>query len=46
MPNGNVLAIAFELKSKEESITAGRDSLMIIENKLWPEKIIELQPLV
>jgi len=44
MPNGNVLAIAFELKSKEESIAAGRDSLMIIDNKLWPEKIIELQP--
>ena len=44
MPNGNILAIAFELKSKEESIAAGRDSLMIIEDKLWPEKVIELQP--
>lgn len=45
MPNGNILAIAFELKTKEESIAGGRDSLMIKENKLWPEKIIELQPL-
>jgi hypothetical protein len=44
MPNGNILAIAFELKSKQEAIDNGRDSLLISENKLWPEKIIELEP--
>lgn len=44
IPNGNILAIAFELKSKQEAIDNGRDSSLISEDKLWPEKIIEIQP--
>lgn len=45
MPNGNILAIAFELKSEQEAIDNGRDPALLPENKLWPEKIVELQPL-
>ena len=44
MPNGNILAIAFELISKQEAIDNGRDTSRLSENKLWPEKIIEIQP--
>lgn len=44
MPNGNILAIAFELISKQEAMDNGRDTLRLSDNKLWPEKIIEIQP--
>lgn len=42
LPNGNVIAIAWELKSKEEALQAGRDSLNLAQDKLWPDYIIEL----
>ncbi len=45
LPNGNILAIAFELKTKQECIDAGRDSTQLSDNKLWPEKIVEFQPI-
>ena len=45
LPNGNVLLIAWELKSKEETVEAGRDSNMIKDGKLWPDHLIEVQPL-
>ncbi|TXB63690.1 T9SS type A sorting domain-containing protein [Vicingus serpentipes] len=45
LPNGNILAIAFELKTKQESIDAGRDTSLLAENALWPEKIIEIKPI-
>lgn len=45
LPNGNILAIAFELKTYSEAIDAGRDSALIGENKLWPEVILELKPI-
>lgn len=44
LPNGNILAVAFELISKQEAINNGRDSSRLSDNKLWPEKIIEIQP--
>ena len=44
LPNGNILAIAFELKTKQECIDAGRDTTLLTDNKLWPEKVIEIQP--
>ncbi|MCX6269866.1 MAG: aryl-sulfate sulfotransferase [Bacteroidetes bacterium] len=40
MPNGNVLMIAYEVKSATASVQAGCASSMVI----WPEKIIEVQP--
>lgn len=47
MPNGNVLMIAWEYKSAEEAIAAGRDPLNIDtegENSVWPLHIIEVEP--
>ncbi|MDQ7798578.1 MAG: aryl-sulfate sulfotransferase [Candidatus Edwardsbacteria bacterium] len=45
LPNGNILMIAWELKSRDEAIAAGRDSTLLISGELWPEHIIEVQPI-
>ncbi|WP_186775444.1 YHYH protein [Rubripirellula tenax] len=44
LPNGNVLMIAWELKSQAEAITAGRDPSLLTDARLWPDTIIEVQP--
>lgn len=44
MPNGNVLVVAWELKTKEQSIAAGRDPEKLVDGCLWPEAILELKP--
>ncbi len=45
LPNGNVLAIAWEAKSAEESLRAGRRPHLVPEKGLWPDMILELEPL-
>ncbi len=44
LPNGNVLAIAWEYKSRDEVIEAGRNPEYVYDAGLWPDKIVELQP--
>ena len=44
MPNGNILMIAWERKTKVEAIAAGRDSLTLDEGELWPDYLIEVDP--
>lgn len=44
MPNGNILAVVWELKSKEEAQLAGRDSNKV-SSWFWSEKIQELRPI-
>lgn len=44
MPNGNVLAIAWEARSVDEVLAAGRKPNMIPKAGLWPDKIVEIQP--
>ena len=44
MPNGNILMLAWELKTLDESIAAGRDSTKLVQGKLWPDYIIEVDP--
>jgi hypothetical protein len=44
MPNGNILAIAFERKNMAECIAAGRDTGKLPDGELFPEHIIEIQP--
>lgn len=44
MPNGNVLVIAWERKSVEETIAAGRDPELIDERGLWPLHLLEVKP--
>jgi len=40
MPNGNVLLIAYEVKSAAEVVAAGGAQSMT----MWPDKIVEIQP--
>lgn len=44
LPNGNILAIAFELITPEEAIAAGKDPNTIAKAGIWPDKIIEIKP--
>jgi hypothetical protein len=44
LPNGNVLLIAWEVKSKEEAIQAGRDPSSFNIEELWPDHIVEVKP--
>ncbi len=42
LPNGNVLMIAWELKTEAEAIAAGRNPGLIQDGELWPDHIIEI----
>lgn len=44
LPNGNVLMIAWEVKTGEEAITAGRNPNLLDDGELWPDHIIEVEP--
>jgi len=44
MPNGNILTIAWESKTYDEAIQAGRDPENTPKAGLWPDKIVELKP--
>jgi hypothetical protein len=44
LPNGNVLAIAWEIKSPEEARRAGRRADQIPEQGLWPDYVVEVEP--
>jgi len=50
MPNGNILAIAWEDKSEEEALQAGRNPAIASDApggnaNVWPDFIIEIEPL-
>jgi hypothetical protein len=44
MPNGNILVLAWESKTPEEAIMAGRKPEFIPKAGLWPDKIVEIKP--
>ncbi len=44
LPNGNVLAIAWERKTAEEARAAGRRPDLVPEQGLWPDKVVEIRP--
>lgn len=44
LPDGNVLMIAWEYKTGEEAVAAGRDPRLLAEGELWPDHIIEVEP--
>ena len=49
MPNGNLLMIAWEEKSEEEALQAGRNPAIASDspgglNNVWPDHIIEVKP--
>ena len=43
LPNGNVLVIAWELKTNTEAIALGRNPALV-PSTLWSEQILEIQP--
>ena len=45
LPNGNVLMLAWENKSAEEAIAAGRDTALLTEGELWPDYLLEVRPI-
>ena len=45
LPNGNILALAFERITRADAIAAGRDTALLAEDELWPEVVVELQPI-
>jgi hypothetical protein len=45
LPNGNVLLIAWETKTRPETITAGRNPDYISMQGFWPDHIIEVKPI-
>ncbi|MBU1099522.1 MAG: aryl-sulfate sulfotransferase [Bacteroidetes bacterium] len=44
LPNGNILMIAWEYKTYDEAIAAGRKPTMLSDNELWPDHVIEVDP--
>ncbi len=44
MPNGNILMISWERKNRSEAIAAGRDSTTLGQGALWPDMVIEVDP--
>ncbi len=44
LPNGNVLMIAWERKTEEEALAAGRDPALLQGGELWPDHVIEVEP--
>lgn len=44
LPNGNILMIAWEKKTRREAIAAGRNPDTVGNEGLWPDHIIEIKP--
>ncbi|MBN2446317.1 MAG: aryl-sulfate sulfotransferase, partial [Phycisphaerae bacterium] len=44
LPNGNVLILAWERKTREEAVAAGRDPRNLTDIGLWPDHIVEVKP--
>jgi hypothetical protein len=44
MPNGHILMIAWEYKTADEAIAAGRDPSQLSDKALWPDSLIEVDP--
>jgi hypothetical protein len=44
LPNGHVLMIAWEHRSKGQALAVGRDPDLLTTGQLWPDHIIEVEP--
>lgn len=44
LPNGNILMIAWELKTRDDAIDAGCNPEFISDEIIWPDHIIEVEP--
>lgn len=46
LPNGNVLMIVWEAKTKEEALAKGRDEKQVSEEGFWPDAVVEIEPVL
>jgi hypothetical protein len=44
LPDGNVLAIVWERKTREEAVRAGRGPERVSDEGLWPDCVLEIAP--
>ncbi len=44
LPNGDVLFIAWERKSAEEALAAGRSPKLLPDGELWPDSVLQYRP--
>ncbi len=44
LPNGNLLMIAWELKTQAEADNAGRNPSLLDDGELWPDTLVEIAP--
>ncbi|MCY7422734.1 MAG: aryl-sulfate sulfotransferase, partial [Chitinophagaceae bacterium] len=44
MPNGHILAIAWEAKTQAQALAAGRKADLTPKAGIWPDKIVEIEP--
>lgn len=44
MPNGHILMISWEYFSEEEMIQEGRKPDLLVQHRLWPDYILEVDP--
>ncbi len=44
LPNGHVLVLAWEMKTRDQAVAAGRNPRWLEGHELWPDKIVELKP--
>ena len=44
LPNGNVLLVAYERKTAEDAIRAGRDPSLVPSRGVWPDCVLEVRP--
>ncbi|MEW5826219.1 MAG: aryl-sulfate sulfotransferase [Candidatus Bipolaricaulota bacterium] len=45
LPNGNVLVIAWEAKTRAQALSAGRDPRLLPDGELWPDSLLEVRPI-
>ena len=46
LSNGNVILIAWERKTREEALAAGRDPGRVGDDGLWPDYLVEIEPVL
>ena len=45
LPNGNVVLIAWERKDINSCLAVGKDTSMMVDEELWPDHLVEIQPI-
>ncbi|MBL8819739.1 MAG: aryl-sulfate sulfotransferase [Planctomyces sp.] len=44
LPNGNVMMVTWQEKTGADAIAAGRNPALLVNGELWPDSIIEVEP--